>query len=412
MYRTLLKNTTELKNLSHNPLYKNSLFIALGRISDVGFGFLFWILAARLYSVVDVGIATALISSIGLVRAFSRFGLDTVIIRFMPSYDNSRVFNTCLWITTIGSVVVSICFLLVVDLVSPDVAFIKDHAFLFILIALMNSVTLTTGNALLSSRKADLRLVQNLIMGSRLPLLLPLVILGSLGIFFSFGIANGLAAIFALILIHKSIKISPEIDRGFIKKTIHFSIQNYFANLLTDIPILIMPILILYLLGPEDAALYYIAFAIGNLVLIIPDAMTTSFFVEGSRGLNLRKGAFKTLTVTYVLLLPAVLVVYLFGDILLCFFGQEYRAAFDLLKIVTISSFFVTIYNLFIPLQNIRLHVRGIVILNAIRFGLLIGLNFIFLIKFGVLGSGYAWLSTYMIISTGIALFAKRESWI
>jgi O-antigen/teichoic acid export membrane protein len=330
----------------------------------------------------------------------------------MPSYDKSRVFNTCLWITTIGSIVVSICFLLTVDLISPDIAFIKDNAFFFILIAIMNSVTLTTGNAFLSFRKADLRFVQNIIMGSRLPLLLPLVTLGSLGIFFSFGVSNGFAAIFALVLIHRSIKISPEIDTGFIKKTIRFSSQNYFANLLTDIPILIMPILILYLLSPEDAALYYIAFAIGNLVLIIPDAMTTSFFVEGSYGLNLRKGVFRTLAVTYALLLPAVLIIYLFGDTFLCFFGQNYRGAFDLLKIITVSSIFVTVYNLFIPLQNIRLRVRGIVILNVIRFGLLMGLNYIFLIRFGLVGAGYAWLSTYMIISAGIILFAKKESWI
>ena len=37
-----------------DPLYKNSFFIMLSSIINAGFGFFFWMIAARLYSAEDV----------------------------------------------------------------------------------------------------------------------------------------------------------------------------------------------------------------------------------------------------------------------------------------------------------------------------------------------------------------------
>lgn len=395
-----------------NPLYQNSFYIALGKITDTGFGFLFWTAAARLYSVADVGIATALISSLGIVMAFSRLGFDVAIIRFMPGHDRSAVFSSCLWITAIASLAVSIIFLLTVAFFSPEIAFVRDYALLFIIFSLVNSITLTTGNAFLSFRRADYRFVQNLLLGARIFLLFPLIALGSIGIFSALGIAYGIAALFAFVLIVRFVSISPYIDRDFAKETFSFSSLNYVASLLQSIPTLILPIIVLNLLGAEDAALYFIAFAVGNLALIIPDAMTTSFFVEGSHGINLRKAAMRTLSVTYVILIPAVLFIFIFGNYLLGLFGPNYHDAFELLRLIAISALFVTIYILFIPLQNIRLQVEGIVLMNLIRFVILLGLSYELIQWYGLIGVGYAWLVTYMVLGVGIAWVAKRKRWV
>lgn len=411
MNRSLPKTIPEARDCLRNPFYRNSLYIALGKFSDVGFGFLFWTLAARIYSVGEVGIATALISSLGLVMAFSRLGFDIAIIRFMPSQDHSRVLNTCLVITTVAAVVFGVIYLVAIELISPELIFIRDYSLFFLLFAIVNSVTLTTGNAFLSFRKADLKFIQNLIIGVRLPLLLPFVLLGSLGIFYSFGFAYLAAAIFALVMIRDYITLSPQIDREFTRGTFCFLSLNYLADLLLNIPIFILPILIVSFLSPEDAALYYIAFAIGSLALIIPDAMSTSFFVEGSHGINLRKGVFRALAAIYVVLVPAIFLIVFFGDALLGLFGQDYTVARDLLIVIAISSFFAAIYNLFIPLQNIRLQVGGIVVLNLMRCILLLGLSCAFLTWFGVIGVGYAWAITHAMLSIGIVVFVKLKRW-
>jgi len=68
------KNRKELKQHLSNTLYKNSFFIMLTSTSSAAFGFIFWMLAARLYPQQDVGLASAVISAMSCV--FSVFGLD------------------------------------------------------------------------------------------------------------------------------------------------------------------------------------------------------------------------------------------------------------------------------------------------------------------------------------------------
>ena len=46
----------------------------LTSVTSGGFGFIFWILAAKLYPKEDVGVATALISAMSLIVLLSRFG--------------------------------------------------------------------------------------------------------------------------------------------------------------------------------------------------------------------------------------------------------------------------------------------------------------------------------------------------
>ena len=103
--------TKALKKYLNDPLYKNSFFIMLTSISNAGFGFFFWMLAAKLYPKEDVGIATALISSMALLVLLSRFGLDQSLIRFFPERDKGSVFSTSVAITTFFAVLFGIIFI-------------------------------------------------------------------------------------------------------------------------------------------------------------------------------------------------------------------------------------------------------------------------------------------------------------
>ena len=63
--------TKALKKYLNDPLYKNSFFIMLTSISNAGFGFIFWMIAARFYSTADIGLASA-----------HRYGLDLHALAF------------------------------------------------------------------------------------------------------------------------------------------------------------------------------------------------------------------------------------------------------------------------------------------------------------------------------------------
>src|SRR6266487_4951401 len=64
------------KHVITDAVYRNSLFFMASALILSGFGFVFWIIIARLYNTENVGIATTLISIITLLSSFTILGLN------------------------------------------------------------------------------------------------------------------------------------------------------------------------------------------------------------------------------------------------------------------------------------------------------------------------------------------------
>jgi len=408
----LPKNQKELKGYFKDPLYKNSFFIMLTSISNAGFGFIFWMLAAKLYPKEDVGIATALISSMALLVLLSRFGLDQSIIRFFPERDKGSVFGTSAIITTFFAVLFGIIFIAGIDLWSPQLDIVRKYALLYLVFLAANSVISLTGVSFIGIRRAEYYFFQSLLVGSRVIFLFPLVFLGALGIFSSVGISFIIASIFsAFFLFRFGIKPSG-MDRKFLNDSLHFSAGNYIAGLLMTAPNLILPIMVLNILGAEETAHYYIAYAIASLLFMIPGAFSTSLFVEGSHGEALKKNTLKALSAIASLLAPAVIILYLFGGLLLGIIGKSYVEGFDLLRIFALSSFFVAICQLYFSIKKVQKDIKGLILLSALIFVLIIGLSYVFMLEFGIIGVGYAWMAGYGLSSLVVGGMVKRERWV
>ncbi len=400
------------KRYCRTSLYRNSVFFGLSRVLNASIGLIFWEVAARYYPAASVGTAIALISSLGLVTTLSRFGFDFSLIRFMPVKDRNAVFGTCLSMTAIASIIFSSVYLLTVGYISPPISFIRDFALIFVIFALFNSILLTTGNTFLSFKKGEYYMAQNIVDALRVPALIPLAVLGPMGIFLASGISVFLASTVAFYLIFRVIKLKFEFSQQFLKETSRLSTINYISDLLYESPALILPLMILNLAGAEEVAKYYIAIAIGNIILLIPLSVSICFFVEGSHGTNMKKEIFRALLFIYALLIPAVVFIYFFGGFILQTFGPVYAQAIDLLRVYALSSFFVVIFLMFIPILNVKLMVERNVKLSLFRFFVLLGLSYIFILNFGLIGVGYAWMVGHAVISLGIVALAKMKGWI
>src|SRR5690554_2897336 len=128
----LPKNFSEVRHHLQEPLIRNSFFIMASSLVAAGFGFFFWMIAARLYSQADVGIATALMSSMGLLILISRLGLDQSVIRFFPSRDKNRVLGTALLVPTAVALGAGLIFIAAVDVISPELTIVKTVAPLYL----------------------------------------------------------------------------------------------------------------------------------------------------------------------------------------------------------------------------------------------------------------------------------------
>jgi O-antigen/teichoic acid export membrane protein len=395
-----------------DPLYRNSLILTISRFFNAAVvGFLFWTIAAHQYPVAAVGIGTALIASANLLMSLSLLGFDVAIIRFTPLRDPAEVCSTCLWTTSAAALVLGGIFLLVVGILEPSIAMVVDIWPIFLVIVVLNTLIYILGRAFIAHRRPLLLFIQYVLTATRLPLLYPLVFLGGLGIFYAAGLGSLLAAVFSVIVILRFLRLTFGIRKDILQDMFRFSSANYVANLLSDIPDLILPLIVFALLGPVAAALYYIAFAIATMITVIPDAIGTSYFVEGSYGSgDSRREAIRALLVSGLVLLPISIGVILFGDAVLGFFGTAYMAAYPLLLLLTLSSFFIVFHKICIPFLNIRMSLGTVVGINGLRLVLLLGFAFLLLPQFGIAGAGYAYILTHAIIAVPLIWLLGRPA--
>jgi len=399
-----------------DPLYKNSFFIMLTSLSSAGFGFFFWMLAAKLYPKEDVGIATALISSIGLLILLSRFGLDVSIIRFFPEKDKSSIFSTTALITMFFTVLLGLIFIIGIDIWSPRFRILSSfqNTVLYILFITASSIVALTTVSFTAVRRAEYGFIQSLMVGSRVIILIPFVFLGAMGIYGAVGASFILAGVVSLVLLARSgVNLSLRFDRNFLNEAFHFSAGNFIAGLLMAAPAQILPLMVLNVLGAQETAHYYIAFAITSLLFTIPNALSTSLFVEGSHGEGLKKATVKSLRAIFLLMIPAALILYFAGDWLLGLIGKDYAASgLELLRIMVVSSFFMAISSIYMTIKKVQKDILGLILLSGLIFSLLIGLGYVFMLWYGVTGIGYAYVAGYGVGALAVGVMVWREKWV
>lgn len=407
------KNFSEVRQHLEQPLIRNSFFIMASSFAAAGFGFFFWMIAARFYSQADVGIATALMSSMGLLILISRLGLDQSVIRFFPSRDKNRVLGTAVLVPTAIALGAGVFFIAAVDVLAPELTIVRTIAPLYLVILGAYSIVWVFEGALNALRKSEYYFALNLLYGTRILFLVPLVSLGAMGIFGAFGLSFILGLVLALFLLSRcSVRPAPCVDRPFLREAWQFSAGAYIAGILMSAPNMVIPIMVLHVLGAESTANYYITYAIVSILFMIPYAFTTSLFVEGSHGGEMKRSVLRTLASMFALLIPAIIVLSLFGEPILGLIGKDYVEGMALLRVLALSALFVSICQTFISIAKVRNDVRSLVVLSGFVSIALLGLGYALMSRFGLIGMGYAWFITYAAGTLLVGLILKAKGWV
>ena len=403
------------------PLYRNSLFLMANTIVESGLGFFFWMVVARFYTEADVGWGAAIISAIGLLSLISRLGLGFALIRFLPKAEKPvEMINSCFTLSGIVALATAVIFIAGVDLWSPVLGFIKDDAIFvvaFVFFALFSTLTRMMELIFIAKRRADFVLSKNTIF-SLLKIALPFILVlffRAFGIVSSWGIAIGIAfavsLFFFLPRVQTLYKPLPRLNLGIIKDIWRYSAGNYFAGLFAAAPALVLPIMIVNILGAEQNAYFYVAWKIAALLFIIPGAVSQSLFAEGSHfedqlGINVRR----SYRFIFLLLIPAIVVLFLAGKWLLLAFGATYSAnALMLLWILAISGIFVGVNSVYSSILRVRGRIKELVVISGfITLSVLVGSYFIVPIT-GIIGVGYAWLAAQGLVSVYVLLAMRRQ---
>lgn len=383
-----------------DSLYRNSIFMIASTAVMSLFGFVFWMLAARLYSTADIGLATTIISVMGLITGLSVLGLNVGLIRYLPkSRDKSNKINSCFSLVFLFSIGVASAYVMFISYFSPELVFIRENAifaFAFIFFMAFAGIGSLMDSVFIAFRSTKYILVKNSVFSFlKIGGLFLFVGLGAFGIFVSWmlSLIVALGILFWILVVKFDYKPKLVFYNSIVKQMGKYSFGNYVAGFIGGLPLMILPIMILNRLGAEMVAFYWMPMMIAGLLFVIPQAVSQSLFAEGSYSeKDLRKLVWKAVKIIGIILIPAIVLVFFFGDLVLGLFRAEYAVeGFGLLRVLTVSGIFVGVNEVFGRILQIKKKIGKLIFMGLIQAVLMIGLIY-FLIDKGLFGVGVGWL--------------------
>jgi O-antigen/teichoic acid export membrane protein len=401
------------------PLLRNSVFIMVGTASSSLLAFIFWVVVARLYTATDVGLAGALVAAMGLVAAFSTLGFHIGVIRFLPLVEDKRgIINSCFILVGACSILASAIFIAGIPIWSKDLLFIRQDAVLllgFILFVTATVLFRLQGNIFIGSRRPEFSsATQAGAAALKLPLVIVLVSLGAFGIFSSWGIAAAMMFILGLYFLVKtqpgylpSLSFSGKV----VKRMFQFSFVNYVSEVFGNVPMYILPLMVLGVLGAEQNAYYYIAYGVSGVLGVVPGAVLQSLFAEGSTEPGaIRATSIKAIKIMFLFLLMALLVALFLGDKILLLFGRQYSENSLMLLVLLAAGFIPNIVNeVYLTICMVRFKLRAILLVNLARGLLIPSLTYLLMVRFGLPGVGWGYLIALGSIGLVTGILLRNE---
>ncbi len=327
--------------------------------------------------------------------------------------------NSCYTLSSLVSLVVAGIFVAGLSFWSPAMEFIKQNAVFsaaFIVFALLWTLSSLVDSTFIARRRAGFVLSKNTIFSVlKIPLpILFVLFFRTFGIVASWGIAIAIALAVSISLflprVQDSYKPMLIVKLSLFKDMWRYSGGNYLTNLLAASPTFVLPLMVVNLLGAEQNAYFYIAWMIAGLLSAIPAAVSQSLFAEGSHFEDkLRGNVIKALKFTFLLLVPAVIVLILVGKWLLLAFGQSYSLnALKLLWILSISSLPLAINHLYTSILRVKSRLKELMaIWGFIAIAVLLA-SYLIMPAAGIISIGYAWLGAQSLVA--IYILARRLS--
>lgn len=401
------------------PLYYNAFYLMANSAAASLLGFVFWKVVTRYYTPPQVGIGTALLAASNLVVFIGNLGLETSLVRFIPEARENTVkfINTSLTTAAAFTVLGSFIYLAGIGYWSPALSFITRRlvlAAVFVLTSVSIGLSGLIDQCLVAGRAARLVFYKNLLANLvKIPLPLLMLQWGGMAVFVasSTAVTSGVILAFMLFLplIYPHYRPLPTFKPSLLKPLIRYTLGNYVSNFFMYGVNLLFPLIILYCLGPEYSAYFYIAWMLNSVAGVVAGGMVNSLLAEGSNEpaqfkTNLRRSLISTL----VLLVPAALGCYIAGPWLLGLFGGDYAAnGKALLRWLAVSNFPAAIGYFFITVNQIQKKIRLIILQAVMSFFLVLGLGYGFMKIYGLAGAGMGFLLAQSIV----ALFVTVPLW-
>lgn len=317
-----------------DPLVRNSVLMLVTTLSMAAVGAIFWVVAARVASAAEIGLASSLVATTEALAIFAQLGLNVTLLRVLPRSDEraSDVLVTCSAVGAFAALL-ALGYAALLPVLAPDLARVVTWPWLIPIFAVLvagTALNQLTDAIFLGIDRVLSNLWVNGVMLSAIRLVVPFL-LGGAGAFVIFGAVAGsalLAAGLSVVLIFRHLPDRPRrrLSRE-LRDSVRLSGASYVSNVLYIAPQLVFPVLIINAQGPAQSAVFFISFQIVTLLNHAVYMISNSMYAEVSRAPQrvtaIVAKAGRTIAVASI---AGILILVLAAPLVLAVFGGEYSS--------------------------------------------------------------------------------------
>jgi O-antigen/teichoic acid export membrane protein len=411
-----------LNRLRADHLVRNSLYLMVSTGLQAVLGFAFWIVMARLFSAEDVGKASSLISATTLLSYFALFGLNTTVMRFLPTATNKGALLTAVFVM-VGAVavVIAIGYVMLTPFIAPPLAFVARSPVMtagFAVLAAAAAINVLTDSVFMASRRAEFCAVTDGLVGGGGRIVFGIILAGTGAYGLYLGAAGGFAAaaLVGILIMIAILHWRPALTNPLqtLRPLLKFSGANYVANSMNLLPGVVVPLIVLDRLGAKAAGYYYVAFQMATILFTAAAAVEASFMAEGSQaGANWRVIRRRSRRLAIMIFVPAGLIMALAAHWILLAFTRGYSVhGTGSLEILSAAVLPIAACNWGWTVLRLTGRLRALVVSTAVYGAAICGSAW-FLAPHGLTAVSSAWLAGSALgaaVSTILAAAAKAPA--
>ncbi len=404
---------------------RNMAAFFLSSIIPAGLTFIFWIFVASFSGSEIMGIVVAVTSFSMILTTISNFDIGVGIRKYLgeaffdKNWESFKQisFSSLIFafLTSIGIIIITFNPLFdILDLIGID----KQFFMIIIFVVIGNSIINTTKGILISALKSTRIIIPAAISSaSRFVLLFSIIYfydISELAVAYSYTAFYPILGIFMVIIIiiyFKSIPGKIKFNPQKLKLVFRGSLANWVPNVTELLGTQLGILTIFALKGSAETGLFYITFAIFNVINMIPSAINVINHpvFSGLRDLEKQKHQLeRTIKLTYLISIPIASVVLFYSEIILRIIGESFVGAKEILMILVISFPIIILVDGIWFLIYARGSYKEVLILGLAANSTRIVLYLLLVPEFSGLGSAVAFIAGY-IVQLGITLlFIKK----
>ena len=392
----------------------SSLMLVAGKVATMGFGFLAWIVAARLYPASEVGLASGALSAVTLCAQFALIGAGSAVITLLPHFDREpgRLLDTSISLLTVSALVAGLAFLLFAQGLLSElrvVAAEPSYALLFLVMSVAGTLGVLFDQASTARRRGHQVLIRGVVAG--VTTLVAIVVIGRvLGgggseLIFVAWVMGGLVTwSLGLVMLGRAFpgyRYRTRFERPLANEVVRVGLPNYVLTLTERAPGFVLPIVVTELLSPADNAHWYIAWMMAWVVFVIPIQVGMTSFAEiarAERGLGavVRQGVRTSLVLGVV----SAVVLAVFAGPVLGILGAGYREAGEMpLRVLLIGTVPLTFIQAYFSVCRARQRLSEAIPIGTVNSIASVVAPAIVGPTAGLVGMAIAWLAVQLVTS-------------